>query len=293
MLHVAICRLTLIAALFTAAGCTLLETPPTTAVPSAAPSGPSAADLREGARLRRAGLAQLAPRRGSADPDAAARLIDRAARRGDPDAQLMVALGHLSGADGARDPAAALPWLQRAAQQGQPEAQYRLAQMLEAGEGTGRDVAWAAVWFQRAAERGHPQAQFALAMLQVAGEGTARDEAEALARFTIAQQRGVAVAARYRQALQARVPAATARDALARVRRETARGPVPTVDRALVRFAQSSLSAEGAFAGAVDGVDGPATRAALNAFARGQGLPAGAPYAPIVIDRLRRLAARR
>lgn len=286
--------LALVVTLGAVGGCALIETPATTAVPSAPAPAPSASDLREGARLQRSAVALMSPRgTRPADPEGAARLVEQAAQLGDPDAQLMLAHGHLSGADGARDPAAALPWLQRAAQQGNAEAQYRLAQLLEAGDGTARDVAWAAVWFQRAAERGLPQAQFALAMLQVAGEGTARDEAEALARFTIAEQRGVAAAARYRAALQGRVPPAAARQALARIRSETARGPVPPVDRAVVRFAQSTLAARGSWTGPVDGRDSPAIRAALTAFAREQGLPAESPFAPAVVDRLRQVAGRR
>lgn len=268
--------------------CAAFAPPATDAVPSAPPEAPSAASLREGHRLQRAGLARLAPPGGTApDTEGAAQLIDRAARLGDPDAQMMLAMSHLSGSGSARDPAAALHWLHRAAAQGQPDAQYQLARLLEAGDGTRRDAAWAAVWFQRAAERGQPQAQYALALMQIAGAGTARDEAEALARLTIASQRGVAAARRYRDALRPRVPPAAARAAEARVRSETARGPVPAVDRPLARFAQSALAAQGLWNAPVDGLDGPATRAALATFARTHGLAASAPYAPAVIDRLR------
>lgn len=290
-LGVASARPALLIVAWLLSGCALLA--PRADVPSAQPPAPSAADRREGARLYREGLRTMnAPRPAARDPEAAARLIEAAAQRGDPDAQMMVAAGHLYRTDGGRDPAAALPWLYRAATQGHAEAQYQLARLLEAGDGTRRDVAWAAVWFQRAAERGQPQAQYALALLQIVGEGTARDEAEALARLRIAERRGVAPARRYREALERRVPPGEARSALQRVRGEGAHGAVQVPDRPLARFAQSGLARLGLWTGGVDGQDGPVTRRALADFARREGLPAAPPYNAALIDRLReRLAA--
>ena len=136
-----------------------------------------------------------------------------------------------------------------------------------------------------AAALGDPDAQ-----MLVAGIGTATDEAEALARLALAERRGVAGARRYRRALQQRVPPAQARQAAARIAGDAARGPVPAVDRPLVRFAQSVRAHRGAWARPVDGRDGPQIRAALADFARGQGLAVAQPYDPVVIDRLRDLA---
>jgi hypothetical protein len=274
------------AAMLLFVGCMPAE-PALVALPSAPPPPATAEARREAARLQREGLRVAARPAPARDPDLASALIEGAARLGDPDAQLLLAAGHLYGGNGPANPAAAIPWLHRAAQQGQPEAQFRLARLLEAGEGTRRDPAWAAVWFQRAAERGHPEAHFALALLQVIGEGTARDEAEALARLAIAEQRGVTAARRYREALERRVPAPQARVASSRIRTETARGPVPEVDRALVRFTQSALATQGMWPARVDGRDGPEIRGALTAYARRQGLGSAAPYGPVVIDRLR------
>lgn len=255
-------------------------------VPTEPPAVPGAQDRRDAARLRQEAKRALAPPPGqSRDTERAALLLDAAARRGDAEAQMLLALGHL--APGSRDAAAALPWLHRAAQQGHADAQYRLGQLIEAGEGTRREPAWAAVWIHRAAERGHAPAHFAMALLQIAAEGTARDEAEALARLAIAERAGIATASRYAEALRRRVPPSAARAAAARLRGETARGPVAAVDRPLVRFAQSALAALGQWNRAVDGRDAPATREALQAFARGQGLAATAPYDTATLDRLR------
>lgn len=276
---------------FGLAACGLGQAPP---LPTEPPPAPSALDLREGARLQREAIRALNPPRGPRDPERAAALVEAAAQRGDPDAQMLLAAGYLFGPEGTRDPAAAIPWLHRAAQQGHAEAQYRLARLLEAGEGTRREAYWAALWFQRAAERGHPDAHFALGLLQVLGEGTARDEAEALARVATAERAGIRQARRYAAALRQRVPPRQARAAEARVRSETARGAVTPVDRPLVRFVQSGLSALGAWDAPVDGRDNAATRAALEAFARREGLsPARGPYDTVVQDRLRNRLAER
>lgn len=258
-------------------------------VPTARPATAEPQDRARAANLFRDAQRSLNPPRGRApDPDRAAALFEQAARLGHPEAQLIVALAYLSRADGSRDAAAAIPWLNLAAHEGEAEAQFLLGRLLEAGEGTPRDAAWAALWFHRAAERGHPEAGFAMALLQVAGEGTARDWPEALARFRLAERRGVAAARRYREALDPRVPAAEARQAAARLAGESARGAVPAVDRPLRRFAQSALARRGRWDAAVDGRDSPRLRAALDAFARDQGIVAASPFDPLVIDRLRR-----
>lgn len=260
----------------TLGGCAMLSPP--SPVPSIAAPEP-AGDRVRAATLYRQGLAA-----GRNEPDRGAALIEQAAGLGNPEAQFHLAMSHLLLGDGA----SAAPWLARAAQQGHVEAMFRLARLLEAGDGVPQERAFAAVWFQRAAERGHLPAMQAMALLQILGRATARDEAEALARLTIAAERGHRPALRYRDALRPRVPSGAAAAALARIRGETASGPVPPVDRALVRFAQSALVATGAAWLAVDGQDGPATRAALAAFARSEGLGAAAPYSAEVLDRLRR-----
>lgn len=258
-------------------GCAVLQPPP--AVPSIAAPEPLAADRARAARLYNEGLALA-----RTDPDGAAERIEQAASLGSRDAQFHLGMSHLLRDDGA----SAAPWLARAAAQGQVQAMFHLARVLEAGQGVRQERAFAAVWFQRAAERGHLPSMQAMALLQTLGRATARDEAEALARFTIAAERGHRAAVPYRDALRRRVPAAAASGALARVRGETARGPVGRVDRPLLRFVQSALAGLGEAALIADGQDGPATRAALQAFARAEGVSSPDPYAPEVIDRLRR-----
>lgn len=256
--------------------------------PERAEPSPAERERARAEALYREGIRAMNPPQGTApDPDRAARLIEEAATLGHAEAQMLLAASYLYRPDGSRDVAAALPWLQRAAQQGHVEAQLRLARLFEAGDGVPREPAWAAVWFQRAAERGSAEAQYALALMQIAGTGTAQDLAEALARLTVAERAGVEGAARYRQALAARVPPEEAARAVARIQGQRARGPVPAVDRPLVRFAQSTLHLAGFDPGPVDGLDGPSTRAALRAFADREGVDAPGPYAPAMVERLR------
>lgn len=287
MRHPAVIALLVLLAL---PGCAWIEQSGLLPPPAAGRAEPSPAE-RERARaeaLYREGIRAMNPPRGAApDPDRAARLIEEAATLGHAEAQMLLAASYLYRPDGSRDVAAALPWLQRAAQQGHVEAQLRLARLFEAGDGVPREPAWAAVWFQRAGERGSAQAQYALALMQIAGTGTAQDQAEALARLTVAEQAGVEGAARYRDALAARVDAADAAEAAARIRRQHVRGAVPAVDRPLVRFAQSTLLLAGLDPGPVDGLDGPNTRSALREFAAREGVRAPGPYAAPMIEALR------
>jgi len=237
----------------------------------------AAALYREGRRA----LAAQPP-----DVERASQLIQQAAEFGDPEAQHVLALSHLSQPDGQGDSAAGYAWLHRAAQGGHAASMLRLARALEQGDGVERDPAWAALWFHRAAERGSAEARYAFALLLIAGIGTAPDEALALAEMTLAERTGHSEAARYRAALAERVPPERLGPAMAMAGRRAA-GAVTVPDAPLVRFAQSALAVLGPDATVVDGADGPRTRAALQAFARSEGLPASAPYDDAVMERLR------
>lgn len=279
-------RSALLAVALAVAACGLAPSPePLVSTP---PPGPTVAE-RARAAAAYAEAQRIVRRPGASEQELAraAELILEAAGLGSPEAQTLLAGSHLYRSDGSRDPAAAVPWLTRAAFQGQVEAQVQLARLVLDGDGTRREPAWAALWFRRAAERGSAEAQFALALQQIAGIGTPADEAEALARLTVAADGGMAEARRYRDALRARVPAGAAAAALARVRGQRAAGPVAAVDRPLVLFAQYALTQLGERPGVIDGIDGPATRAALAAFARQHGITPEGPYAAPVIDRLR------
>ena len=95
--------------------------------------------------------------------------IASAARRGYPNAQLLLGLAYFNGIEGNAKREEGLIWIQRAAVQGLDEAQYQLAMFYELGAVvndamTQVDKARANTWFERAATQGHPGAQFVLAL---------------------------------------------------------------------------------------------------------------------------------
>ena len=88
------------------------------------------------------------------DPQAALRIMTRAADAGLFTAQADVADMLLKGEAGPPDPKAALPWLIIAAKQGHPMAAYELAQLYEQGTVVPRDIDAARALYQAAAVGG-------------------------------------------------------------------------------------------------------------------------------------------
>jgi hypothetical protein len=77
------------------------------------------------------------------------------------------------------DEAEALKWYQRAARQGDPAAQLKVGQMYENGQGTEGNLERASLWYTKAAENGDPAAQASLADLYESGEGIRSNKAAA------------------------------------------------------------------------------------------------------------------
>jgi tetratricopeptide (TPR) repeat protein len=109
----------------------------------------------------------------------ARRELMRAARRGHPPAQNVLAGLHARGEGGRRDVRRALVWLRRAVAGGDAEAQFRLGLRYDLGDGLDRDPALAAQLYARSAAAGIAAAQYNLALLYGAGVGVERDEARA------------------------------------------------------------------------------------------------------------------
>ncbi len=164
--------------------------------------------------------------RSSADPkpDAAKRLLDRAAEGGHPVAQEMFGrecLGERPNAEcaitwigraaaqgrasamsllgwiystghlGRRDERRALSYFLDAAKLGDAAAQNNAGQMFETGRGTQASGEEAFAWYQRAAEGGLGAAQVNLARCYIEARGTARDLAKARAWLELARKQGV------------------------------------------------------------------------------------------------------
>lgn len=97
-------------------------------------------------------------------------MIDTAAQRGSPSAQVLLAVIYQNGMAGhAKNPALAAQWFERAAQQGNDYAQTMLADMYESGRGVPKNFQLAADWREKAARRGNIQAQFLLGKMYLEG----------------------------------------------------------------------------------------------------------------------------
>jgi TPR repeat protein len=93
------------------------------------------------------------------DYEKAAKLLVRAAKRGEVDAQYQLASLYRSGRGVDKDHAAAARWFAAAAKQGHPKAQYNLGKMYQNGWGVDADRQRALHWYRLAAEQGHERAR--------------------------------------------------------------------------------------------------------------------------------------
>lgn len=99
----------------------------------------------------------------------------KAAEKGDPRAQTMVAIMYEEGRGIQQDHKIANEWYMRAAQQGYARAQYLLGARYSIGLGVAKNDAEAFKWIKSAAENGHFFAQYQLAKIYEKGIGTPLD----------------------------------------------------------------------------------------------------------------------
>ena len=215
----------------------------------------------------------------------------RAAANGEPRAMNNLGYLHEKGLNGPRDYGAAAAWYRRAAGRGLAVAQYNLATLHYLGHGVERDFAAARRWYRAAAEQGDSASQKALGRLYANGLGTARDLVRALIWFSLAADpdaetdRGAdaeaaawrdrvarllspqerAAAAVLKAGVAARIAGRNARDEAASL--AALPRPADGFGNLAVR-AQRLLRALGYYDGAVDGVAGPLTFAAIRQFRR-------------------------
>ncbi|MBB3143063.1 SH3 domain-containing protein [Halomonas organivorans] len=142
----------------------------------------------------------------------------RAAERGEPQAQLRLALAYLEGRGVERDDALAARWFEAAASQGVIPAQNNLGSLYENGRGVEQDYAKAIHWYREAAQAGDPFGQNNLGAMYAQGKGVERNHAWAVFWFAMAAQQGNEVAAenlasslQHLQTRQVRVDAANIR----------------------------------------------------------------------------------
>ncbi|MFO1328586.1 MAG: hypothetical protein U1F56_14610 [Rubrivivax sp.] len=121
-----------------------------------------------------AALALLCGQHVRRDPEAAARLLERAAAQGHRGAQGLLGWMAMSGVGMARDDALAARWLRPAAEAGDSAAQNNLGVLYALGNGVPRDAAQAERWFRAAAASGAEDAELNLQeLLRPAGAAPA------------------------------------------------------------------------------------------------------------------------
>ncbi len=146
------------------------------------------------------------------------RELQKAARRGDLEAQYNLGLRYSIGERGNISPREAAEWFGRAADQGHPGAQYQMGRLYELGQGLEPDPKTAAYWYKLAAENTtQSDAQYALARSYLAGSGVERDLGEAYFWLSVAAQNGHPEASKDRATMNAYLNPEFIKDTGARV----------------------------------------------------------------------------
>ena len=142
---------------------------------------------------------RAAQERGEAEQ--AALWYRKAARRGQPRAQINLGWLYFHGRGVSRDREQAAHWWRLAAEGGDAEAATNLASLYRSGDGVPRDLQQAGYWWRRAAEQGNAAARYHLAQLLLRGDGVKADAAEAYVWLELAAEGGHPVAGAQRDEL--------------------------------------------------------------------------------------------
>lgn len=235
---------------------------------------PSAAaiHLRDAAELGHAraaydlGLAYMDGDGVPEDFELSATWINRAADLGDPGAEFLVGSSLYGGIGVGQDMAGGLSFLERAADQGHPKAQFLLGQAYVDGVGVEKNAQWAARWYGKAARGGHAQAQYALGVMFASGLGVPKSPRQAYRWFSIAAANGYEKAVGLRDEMMRRLTPSALAKTDAQAARFSATESAGYDDEPTTMFVQLRLRALGYDVGPVDGIAGPKTRAAIEAF---------------------------
>jgi TonB family protein len=104
--------------------------------------------------------------------------------------QLLLGIAHQYGFATKQNSVIAARWFTKAAKAGDPVAEVILGRLYTEGIGVPQDESEAATWFRRAADTGNPEAQFELAESYANGRGVPRDWAQADALYRMAADSG-------------------------------------------------------------------------------------------------------
>jgi localization factor PodJL len=139
------------------------------------------------------------------DPQAAARLFERAANQGLAPAQYRLAIIYETGIGVPKDLAIARGWFEKAADRGNAKAMHNVGVYLAQGIQGKPDYATAVSWFRKAAERDVRDSQFNLGILMARGLGTLRDFKSSYVWFALAARDGDADSAAKRDQVAQRL----------------------------------------------------------------------------------------
>jgi len=139
------------------------------------------------------------------DPQAAAKLFQRAADQGLAPAQYRLANMYETGVGMPKDLASAKAWSEKAADRGNVKAMHNVGVFLAQGVQGKPDYATAVTWFRKAAERNVRDSQFNLGILMARGLGTPRDFKGSYVWFALAARDGDADSAAKRDEVAQRL----------------------------------------------------------------------------------------
>jgi hypothetical protein len=212
--------------------------------------------------------------------------INRAADLGDPGAQFLVGSSLYAGIGVEQDTARGLAFLEQAADQGHPKAQFLLGQAYVDGVGVKKNAEWAARWYGKSAYGGDPGAQYALGVMFATGLGVPRSPRRAYEWFSIAAANGYENAAKLRDSVAGRLSPSALAAADAKVARFSPNESVGYSDASTVMFVQMRLHTLGYDAGPIDGIAGPKTRAAIEAFQTSERTMVDGRLSPSLVESL-------
>jgi hypothetical protein len=150
-----------------------------------------AGDLDEGVRFHERG-----------DYAKAIGAFQRAAAKGEAEAQRRLGFMYYHGEGVRQDNARAVDWFEKAADGGDIQSAFNLGKMYEYGMGVAQDDGRAASWYTKAAEQGDRWAQFNASIMYYQGRGVPKDRVEAAKWWTIAMMKGGAFAETIRPSVE-------------------------------------------------------------------------------------------
>jgi TPR repeat protein len=221
------------------------------------------------------------------DVGVGARWMNTAAERGEPRAQHALGAALYNGDGVGQDYVRAAEYLGAAAEQGHADAQFLLGECYANGRGVAKNLAWAARWYGKAAAQGHAEGAFSYGVVQAAGLGVPTNLPWGYAWLDIASDRGHAKAGEVRAAIASKMTPQEIERGKSRSAAFKPEAGTDFADRPTVMYVQHSLNQLGFNAGTVDGLMGPRTRSAIQAYLSSVGDSGGsAAVTPALLQRL-------